>query len=342
MSNRLANRDLTVVVMMLFSLAVPAAITLKTISERSPLVYKPETPSISPFGYSLSLLLFGVPSVVIAMWFLFSQRYDIERRSFFRTFFVGFAFGCLLDGFFGTTFLEFRNLRATLGLNLPAFTPGQGFGLKIPVEEFLFYALGFITILLVYIWSDVYWFSAYHADELSREAKAIPRLIRLHWNSAFITAALILAAVAYKHLGPHAYHEGFPGYFTFLVLAGALPAMLFFPNVKLYINWRALSLTLFVILFISLLWEVTLGVPYAWWGYRDTQMMGLFIEAWAHLPIEAVFVWIAAVWGTVITYEVFRIRLHMDRSLVGALLGESLNGEKGFLEANESHSQHTF
>jgi len=39
--------------------------------------------------------------------------------------------------------------------------------------------------------------------------------------------------------------------------------------------------------------SATLAVPYGWWGYQQKQMMGLFIGAWAGLPIEAVVVWIA-------------------------------------------------
>ena len=39
--------------------------------------------------------------------------------------------------------------------------------------------------------------------------------------------------------------------------------------------------------------EATLAVPYGWWDYQQKQMMGLFIGAWAGLPIEAVVVWIA-------------------------------------------------
>ena len=32
-------------------------------------------------------------------------------------------------------------------------------------------------------------------------------------------------------------------------------------------------------------------------------MLGLSITAWSRLPIEAVFVWIAVTWATVIVYE---------------------------------------
>ena len=49
----------------------------------------------------------------------------------------------------------------------------------------------------------------------------------------------------------------------------------------------------FLILLISLLWEVTLAIPYGWWDYRPGAMMGLAIAAWRGLPVEAVCVWLA-------------------------------------------------
>jgi hypothetical protein len=83
--------------------------------------------------------------------------------------------------------------------------------------------------------------------------------------------------------------------------------MSFFPTTCRFINWRALSLTLFLVLLISLLWEATLALPYGWWNYQHRQMMGLFIGAWDDLPIEAVFVWLAVAYGTIIVFEVVKL-----------------------------------
>ena len=33
-------------------------------------------------------------------------------------------------------------------------------------------------------------------------------------------------------------------------------------------------------IFISLLWEVTLALPYHWWGFNHEAMAGLYIKAW--------------------------------------------------------------
>ncbi len=91
---------------------------------------------------------------------------------------------------------------------------------------------------------------------------------------------------------------------------------------KRFINWRALSLSLFLIVPISLLWEATLAVPYNWWNFQHGQMMGLFIGAWSNLPIEEVFVWIAATYATAIVFEVVKVVLASDRPVRDALLGE--------------------
>ena len=88
-----------------------------------------------------------------------------------------------------------------------------------------------------------------------------------------------------------------------------IPSVGFFSTARPFINWRAFSLTLFMILLISLFWEATLAVPYGWWGYQPGEMVGLFIGAWAGLPIEAVLVWISVTYATTIVYEVLKIAL---------------------------------
>lgn len=92
-----------------------------------------------------------------------------------------------------------------------------------------------------------------------------------------------------------------------LVGIGLVPSASFFPVARPFINWRAFSLTFFLILLISLLWEATLAIPYGWWGYQSNQMMGVFIGAWAGLPIEAVCVWIAVTYATAILFEVVKL-----------------------------------
>jgi hypothetical protein len=73
----------------------------------------------------------------------------------------------------------------------------------------------------------------------------------------------------------------------------------------------------------SLLWEATLGVPYGWWDYQPSQMMGIFIVAWNRLPVEAVFVWIAVSFQTVIVYEVVRRWQSSGKRARSAFLGKA-------------------
>jgi hypothetical protein len=105
------------------------------------------------------------------------------------------------------------------------------------------------------------------------------------------------------------------------VVGGLVPSISFFPTTCRFINWRALSLTPFLVLLISLLWEATLALPYGWWNYQHRQMMGLFMGAWDDLPIEAVFVWLAVAYATIIVFEVVKLWQASGLPAKQALLG---------------------
>lgn len=310
-----------VVVAMMLAIALPAGITLHGVHAPAVPAYRPGT-NPTPFGYTTSLLLFLVPSVVILVWFWRQPNHAIERRSFLVTLIWSLVTGFGLDLFFGNTFFVFPNPQATLGLRVPGLDPGRGWPVSIPIEEFAFYVLGFVTILLTYVWSNAYWYRAYAVDDLAGRAGRTPRLLRLHWRASGTVALLLACGVAYKYLGPHPDHAGFPGYLTFLLVVAALPSLLLFDSAKPLINWRALGFTAFGILLISLIWEVTLAIPFGWWGYREPMMVGVLIRAWGGLPIEAVLVWLAATWGTVVLYESVRLYQHMDRPVRRALFGD--------------------
>lgn len=283
---------------MLAMLAIPAALTLHTV-RISATVDVSSSPNPSPHGYTVSLLLFIVPIAAIALWFLPREHIHISKRSFWRTILVLFPLGAALDFFFAHVFFTFPNPGATLGIRAPAIGGG------VPLEEYVFYLTGFSAVLLMYIWLDEYWLRAYAVPGESNERANFSRLIQFHPESLALAAVLVAAAVFYRRYVAHEI-QGFPGYFTFLVLGALVPSTIFFPAARNVINWRALSLTLFVILLTSLLWEATLAVPYGWWGFQSAQMLGVTITAWAHLPIEEVLVWIAVTWVTVIVYEIVR------------------------------------
>jgi len=304
---------------MLSMLVIPAAIALHSVSTPASVHADPDA---SPRGYTWSLLLFVVPIAVIAFWFLPSEGLEIPQRAFWWTIAILAPLGCLLDFFFARWFFLFPSKSSTLGILAPAFGPW------VPVEEYVFYCTGFVAILLLYVWLSEYWLAAYTVPDYPAEARKTLKLLRFHPTSLLAALVLIAAAWTYKkHFAPLPDREGFPGYFTFLVLGALVPAMSFYPVARRFINWRALSLTMFFILLVSELWEVTLALPYGWWGFEHRQMLGLFVGAWSNLPIEEVFVWIAVTYATAIVFEVLKVWQASGRSARQALLGSPLQQE---------------
>jgi len=305
------RRSAWIVVAMLAIVALPAAITLNTIQRPAALAVPADS---TPHGYTWSLLLYIVPIVVIAFWFLPHEGIRIPQKAFWLTMAILVPLGCGLDFFFARWFFLFPNRGATLGLEAPAL------GGSVPIEEYVFYLTGFMAVLMLYIWMDEYWLAAYNVPDYPGEAKKISRLLRFHPTSLVLGVVLIVLAIGYKKFfapGP----TGFPGYFVFLVVGALVPAASFFPTARPFINWRAFSITLFFTLLISLLWEVTLAVPYGWWEYRKDQMLGVFIGAWSRLPIEAVFVWIAVTYTTTIVFEIVKLWQASGRKAKHAFLG---------------------
>ena len=281
---------------MLLMISVPAGLALHTVRIAPQIPASPA--DSSPYGYTISLLLFVVPIVTILCWLVPSEHLKISKSSVVRTIALLFPLGAGLDFFFAHSFLTFPNPRATLRILAPALGGG------VPIEEYLFYFTGFLAVLLLYIWLDEYWLSAYSIPVGSGQRTDFKRLLQFHAPSLIAGVALIAGAIVFRRLFVE--EAGFPGYFIFLVIAALGPSALFLPSALPVINWRALSLTLFFILLMSLLWEATLGLPYGWWGFRHSQMLGIYITAWSELPIEEVLVWITVTYATVIVYEVVR------------------------------------
>jgi hypothetical protein len=299
------------VMAMLGMIAIPAALTLHTV--RTPAGAGASAANPTPYGYTVSLLLFIVPIVAIGAWLAPQEGVKISKRAFARTIAILFPMGAALDFFFARSFFEFPNPGATLRITAPALGGG------VPIEEYFFYFTGFVAVLLMYIWLDEYWLAAYRIPSDARERAQFDRLLRFHPQSAVWAVALIGAAILYRWTQVR--EPGFPSYFTFLVIGALGPSAALLPSAMPVINWRAFSLTQFIILLTSLLWEATLGVPYGWWGFQDAAMMGLRITAWSRLPIEEVCVWIAVTYATVIVYEIVRRWQASGKRLRHALMG---------------------
>jgi hypothetical protein len=306
----------SIVAAMLAMVVIPAAITVHSVRTAGKLVFENGNQNPSPYGYTISLLLFIVPILVIAFWFLPSEGLDIPQRAFWRTVGILVPSGFALDYIFAQWFFSFPKLGATVGIHAWAL------GKPVPVEEYVFYLTGFIAVLLLYVWMSEYWLAAYSVADYPGEARAMRRLLHFHPTSLILGLLLIGVALLYKkHFAPVDERAGFPGYFTLLVAGALIPAVSFFPVARRFINWRAFSLTLFFILLISLLWEATLALPYGWWNYQHRSMMGLFIGAWSQLPIEAVGVWIAVTYATTMLFEIIKLWQASGRPVKEALFG---------------------
>ena len=303
------RRIAAVVATMVAMLAVPAALTLHTV--RVPAVVDVKAVNPSPYGYTISLLLFLIPIAAMLLWLFPKENVRVSKHAFGWTIALLFPLGAGLDFFFAHLFFTFGNKAATLGITAPALGGG------VPLEEYAFYFTGFVADLLFYIWLDEYWLVAYSVPVEKR--MNFKRLLHFHPWSLVFALVLVAGAILFRKLAIS--EAGFPSYFIFLVVGAMTPSAALLPEALPVINWRAFSLTLFMMLLISLMWEATLGVPYGWWGFQPPQMVGISITAWDNLPIEEIFVWIGVTYATVIVYEIIRRWKVSGRSVRGALLG---------------------
>lgn len=342
----LRGQDVGILFVIMAVVVIPAMFTLNTVKVPLPASDVKQNPT--PLGYTVSLLIYLVP--VLALYWWFSRRcpegdgafrrnsrvvlgrllappreYRLDyRRSAYRwTLLTLIPVGFLLDIVFGYAFLTFSNREATLtSIPLfPAFDLSNGQVVwHIPIEEFVFYSLGFMAILSVYVWCDEYWLEKYNVPDYEvppRGTQGLPPFIAQVQirTPVLVSLPLLAVACAYKWVFalPLDAREGFPSYFAFLVLASFFPAVLLFRSTQRFINWRAVSFTVFWVVLTSLIWEATLAAPYGWWGYQAYHMVGLYVGAWFKLPIEAVLLWVSATFTTVMVYEAYKILISMKR-----------------------------
>jgi len=280
MSNhRNTRKGLPVALLGFSSIALPAALTLNTVKIAGTLSPAP-TDASTPHGYTISLLLFIIPGILLLSWLLRHPETRIERKAFFATLAAVFGVGCLLDFVFAYKFFVYPNR---------------------------FYLFGAFFMLGMYVWADLSWMPdrKYARNPRVWAGEFDKPVIKIDWRVAAIGVVICLLAVAYRKL--FVAEPGFPGYFIFLMCIGFIPTTMMFETAGPLVNWQAFTLMFSVLQMISLIWEATLGVPYNWWNYHHSQMIGVFIGAWAQLPMESVLMWILGGWATVIAYEQFRL-----------------------------------
>lgn len=314
LEGRSAYRTLQLIVAVI---SVTALLSFIAIQRRPDPVYE-LGPDVSPYGYTASLVLFFLPASLLLVWFV--RRRDVmpEHWSAFKaTFTIIVVVWAALDVLLANTIFKFPNPEASLGVNLPGYDPVTGWGLNVPVEEFLFYISGSAIILLLYIWSAEVWYARYSRDSAAYKEFGDARLFLrklFHKRSAFVGVGLVLGGIFAKAIGPTP--GGLPVYFIFLVLVVITPTAMCFEAVVRFLNLRAFLFTIQSLLSVSILWEVTLGLPYGWWDYEHDRMLGWFITPWSELPIEAPLLWLVAAWSNVGIYEVAKIYYSVkDRKL---------------------------
>jgi hypothetical protein len=295
-------------------LLVPFALTLLTVKEPRPIV-SDLAGNPTPYGYTWSLTLFVIPVAVLATWVTARKHSAVQKRAFWLTAALLSGAGILLDVCFGLNFFTFVNRQATLGITFWGYRFGEGWQKAIPIEEIGFYTFGIVAVLLAYIWGDEIWFDAYNLDD-SRRKQLCPRdLFSFHPHSAVFGAVVFVAGLLYRKFGPHPWHEGFPGYFLFLTSVALTPSIIFFRVANPFINWRAFSLAFLFILLVSLFWEAAIAVPYQWWGFQSSQMLGLLINGFCGLPVEEPLLWLGVTWATVIVYETIYTWVYIESGI---------------------------
>lgn len=312
--------DILALVWMVIVVAIPTTLTLRTVEE-PPWRARPEM-NPSPHGYTISLLLFLFPVLVLGYLHLQKVKPVDHRRALLWASGTIALLGFALDTFFGYSFFVFRNVGATIGVRLPAWDWGAMHWVPafLPVEEFAFYTLGAICVITLYLWANDNWLADYDPNAHRDKAKQVPALLHISWSSLALWAGLVALGFLAKRFGPDP--EGFPGYFLFLMTLGFLPTFLFARAIAPFVNWRAFGFAFSLLVLVSLMWEATLGVPYDWWNYQVGQMLGFRVLAWSALPVEAVLLWLVIAWDCVIAFELFRVFFHMERSVRAAMLGE--------------------
>lgn len=274
--------------------------------------------------YFTSLLFWAVP-VVLLLPRLYHETDAAgrRRRAFWYTVLFILIGGIILDFVFGEWILEFGN-DSEYVWRFP-------FGQRIPIEEVLFYLLGGMTVALVYIWADEYWMKAYNVRQRRTNTDLFGELFRLIEFSPHVLISaiglfvfgLLLKWRITGQLWPPPY------YFTFLILAAVVPAILIYRNVKRVVNWRAFAFTSLYMLLTACIWEVTLGIARSWWWYKaPPAVIGWTIVPFGSLPdrfypIEAMLVWFAVSFDSIFIYELLKGILYDKRPTREALFGSA-------------------
>lgn len=273
--------------------------------------------AIGRLTYFTSLTLWGIP--ILYLWPVFmaitTDGHRRRRRALAWSAGAIAGLGIVLDFLLGH--LTFRFAGCDGATSPPPYVGClRAVGGMVPIEELLFYAMGPVAMVLVYACADQRWLSRYSPAG----ARVDARLIQVSPRLFVVAAAAVLVTLALWRV-----NGTFPTYFAFLVAGAVLPAMVLYRAIGSLTNWPAFAVTTLYVLVTSVVWEVTLAIPRAWWGYEPSGMLGITISAWSRgdavFPIEAALVWIAAPFSCILLYEFAKALTHHPGTTRVALFG---------------------
>lgn len=241
-------------------------------------------------GYTSSLLVFAVPSLLMARALARRGLLGSMERPLWRAWALLVPMGVALNFAFADDFFVYPDRQAIAGLTVPALDWGSiDHAHPIPLEEFAFYALGFLAMLLGYAWCDaVLW-----PKPTLRAAAGAPG-----WLEG-ATAPLLLVGAGVM------VSDGTPSYWSYLSLVPLPVTLVGWPLVRGRLNLPAVMVTTAIVVLTSVLWEAVLAVPRGWWGYQPDAMLGVNVLG---LPVEATIVWALAPVTTAVCFELLRLK----------------------------------
>lgn len=247
---------------------------------------------VEDYAYTWSLLAFVAPLVLMI------DRVRRHDRAAWRellahgptTLAVLLPMGLALNLVLADLLFVYPALRAVVGLRIPPLVGGpRG---AVPIEEYLFYTLGFAFLLIGYVY-----FARRPASNRPLAPLAAHHLIAVTLGPAALTFGVA------RWLRP-ADSAGAPVYLHYLVSLPLLVTLVCAARGRRSLDRRALARITAFAVSLSVVWEAFLAIPRGWWGYNPIMMCGLDVRP--GLPVEAVLVWLLAPVATAVVFEAFR------------------------------------
>jgi len=297
---------------------------------------------VSPGAFAMSTLLFLIPAAVGLFWAVFDLEFRPWRKILLRGLAILTVLSVIVDvGFLGATCFTFPNREANVGIvMIPMFDWTTKSWLMMPWEDLVFYIVAAALTMVLYAWltlsflrqtNEDYWpdWSAERVANLVRGGdvlecwhgawfikghptkpdrfwpsfKLFVRDARHHQLGRMFALVLCgLAGVVWIY-GQFDAIDGTPVYAMYLLISAGVASYLLLGQVYDHLNWRAFALTAVYMALLSVVYEITLALPFGWWGFRESLMLGVSMAAWWDQPIEQLFIYASGTYVIVLIWE---------------------------------------